>query len=73
VSESLYAELRAIFGGRLEEFSGYLPDDRLVRPSVPVEVFREKYDLFKKTISKPSPRPPIAKKFSKLFSTLKRA
>jgi radical SAM superfamily enzyme YgiQ (UPF0313 family) len=72
-SESLYAELRAIFGGRLEEFSGYLPDDRWVRPSVPVEVFREKYDLFKKTISKPSPRPHIAKKFSKLFSTLKRA
>jgi radical SAM superfamily enzyme YgiQ (UPF0313 family) len=44
-SENLSPELRAVFGERLEEFIGALPDFRLVKPSMPLDKFKEKCSL----------------------------
>ena len=42
-SENLSTELRAVFGERLNEFFDYLPDNRFVKPSIPLDRFKEKY------------------------------
>ena len=54
-SESFYSDYRAVFGERLKEFFDYLPDNRMVRPSMPLELFKNKYRILSSVIGAPIP------------------
>ncbi len=44
-SENLSAELRAVFGDKLNEFIDYLPDFRIVKTAIPIDQLKRKYHL----------------------------
>jgi len=50
-SENLGPELRTVFGERLDEFSPFLSDYRWVKPSMPLDRFKEKFSLMVDTVS----------------------
>jgi len=50
-SENLSPELRTVFGKRLDEFSAFLPDYRWVKPSIPLDRFKEKFAIMVDTVS----------------------
>ena len=50
-SESFYSDYRMVFKERLKEFFEYLPDNKFVRPIMPLELFRQKYRILSSMLS----------------------
>jgi radical SAM superfamily enzyme YgiQ (UPF0313 family) len=50
-SENLNPALRAVFGERLNEFSNYLPDYKLIEPSIPIDKLKKYFTTMKDFVS----------------------